>query len=79
MFKEHFSDMITYLLCKPAAPDSYLSLLPARILTRKTFNFETMRYLNDYMRDALWNEFFLGCQELAVPIKAQRIHNLVEL
>lgn len=79
MSERRIFDMIAYLLCKPVAPDSYLSLLRAKVPARKIFNFETMRYQNDYVRDALWNEFFLGCQELAVPIKARHIHNLIEL
>lgn len=71
--------MVSYLLGKQHVPVEYCKLLRETIQYQETFNEKTFRYQKVYIKEDLWNHYFLFCKELKRVISIRKINSIEEL
>lgn len=72
-------DMVAYLLGKLEAPKEYANQLHELVPFRLVFNFFTDEYVADFRAVPLWENYFLGREELRRVLELRSIGSLEEL
>lgn len=68
--------MVGYLLGKQQVPEKYRKILRETIKYQKNFNKKTFRYHKVYVKEDLWKNYFLFCEELKKAISIRKIDSI---
>lgn len=72
-------NMVAYLHGQMNAPVAYINLLHTQVPYREVFNFITEEYVKDYLTVPLWENYFLGVDNLRHAVQHRSINSLGEL
>lgn len=72
-------NMVAYLHGQTNAPDAYIEQLLTLVPYREVFNFITEEYVKDFLAAPLWENYFLGVEDLQHAVRQRSIKSLEEL